>query len=42
MKGKFNSEYHYLCWLAFKATGNPYAIQECLAERYKKENERDR
>lgn len=42
MKGKFNSEYHYLCWLAFKATGNPYTMQECLAERYKKERERDR
>ena len=42
MKGKFNSEYHYLCWLAFKATGNSYTMQECLAERYKKENERDR
>ena len=41
MKGKFNSEYDYLCWLAFKATGNPYAIREYLAEKYKNK-ERDR
>ena len=41
MKGEFNSEYHYLCWLAFKATGNPEIMQEYLAEKYKNK-ERDR
>ena len=41
MKGKFNSEYHYLWGLAFKATGNPKIMQEYLAEKYKNK-ERDR
>lgn len=41
MKGKFNSKYHYLCWLAFKATGNPYIAQDMVNEKYKdKERER--
>ncbi len=34
-KEKFKSDYQFLCWQAFKATGNPYIAQEMIKENEK-------
>ncbi len=34
-KEKFKSDYQFLCWQAFKATGNPYVAQDMIGENEK-------